>query len=198
MKKIKADSVLKRLGFKYTWVNDRCMIVISTHPKGSEGGLRVYLGSDTSIVDYDNSVYELDFQDSKQEVRKSLFEVGDTVYVLHDSGEFGVSVQGEVTFINVGVLEIKINNNIAKYHLNKVSFTPFSIHEGGFSQVRQKPKPKTGDWGWFWNNDNNTDVDGFRYGRLRWINNNNKDTQYRCFNGWDYNNFSLENPVKHD
>lgn len=286
MEKIKAGEVLKRLGFKYAWVNDGCMIIISTHPKGSEEGLRVYLGSDTSIIDYDNSTHEIDFSEGIEQDRlslitttrqcllneieelsnneyslgtiltiirgrhelvfestlgnikipkdspifvdangivhestvphplmatdeelgkhmskfigtqsKSIFQEGDTVHVLSYSnqGELGISTQGVVKQIKSNsFVAVEVINGIEEIHEEKnISFTPFSIHEAGFSQVRPKPQPKKGDWGWFWDSEDSIE-DGFRYATFESMN----GKFFKASNGCSYDNFSLKNPVQ--
>jgi hypothetical protein len=124
---------------------------------------------------------------------KSIFQEGDTVHVLSYSnqGELGVSTQGVVGAIKSNsFIAVEIVNGIEEIHEEKnISFTPFSIHEAGFSQVRPTKK---GSWGWFWDNDDDAD-DGYRYSMFECVD----GKRFMNTNGMCYDNFSLKNPVQH-
>lgn len=135
--------------------------------------------------------------DSKQEAQKSLFEVGDAVYVLSHSnnGTFGFSSKGEIVEENTESFRVRLDTGFHESHKkSNISFAPFSVYSAGFSQVRPKPEPKAGDWGWFWDNDDDVE-DGYRYAIFERID----VKRFMNSNGMCYDNFSLENPTqKHD
>lgn len=86
----------------------------------------------------------------------SIFKIDDTVHVLSYSniGEFGKSTEGIIkTIYKDGTVLVKVDEGVEEVHKeDNVSFTPFSIKEAGFSQVRPVQEPKIGDWGFFYDN----------------------------------------------
>ena len=196
--------LLKEQGFRYVFFHPNRRIAISAEePKlNSTGGFWVNVKSPViqmgyappELGDWKNSVHELDFRDSKQEIQKSLFEVGDVVYVLSHSnnGTFGVSSKGEVVEVNTESFRIRLDTGFYESHKkSNVSFMPFSIYQAGFSQVRPEPEPKKGDWGWFWDNEDSVE-DGFKYAMFE----RTERKRFMTAVGAYYHNFSLKNPTK--
>lgn len=126
----------------------------------------------------------------------SIFKIDDTVHVLSYSniGEFGKSTEGIIkTVYKDGTVLVKVEEGIEEVHKeDNVSFTPFSIKEAGFSQVRPVQDPKIGDWGFFYDNKNPY---WFTYSELGAIKKNtSNDTLYFAECGGCYLRFSIEPP----
>lgn len=94
----------------------------------------------------------------ENEAPKSIYQVGDTVYYW-EYGEGNIyCISHEENklypvFVNFGsiVLQFTIDGKINENHKKpSLSFTPYDLVNGGFSQERPKPEPKIGDWGYFW------------------------------------------------
>lgn len=103
----------------------------------------------------------------------SIFKTDDTVHVLSYSniGEFGKSTEGIIKAIyKDGTVLVKVDEGIEEVHKeDNVSFTPFSIKEAGFSQIRPVQEPKVGDWGFFYNK---VPCERFSYAKLESITDN--------------------------
>ena len=94
----------------------------------------------------------------ENEANKSIYQVGDTVYHF----AFGVGIISSIEDTRerkepmmVEFQKDKISFTIdGKYYPDdanpSLSFTPYDLVNGGFSQERPKPIPKVGDWGYFW------------------------------------------------
>lgn len=94
----------------------------------------------------------------ENEVPESIYQVGDTVYhfcfglgtITSIENEEGVTYPIYVKFDNSKerfTIEGKTYNTDKRPIL---SFTPYDLVNGGFSQERPKTEPKVGDWGYFW------------------------------------------------
>ena len=125
----------------------------------------------------------------------SIFKLDDTVHVLSYSnvGEFGKSTEGIIkTIYKDDTVLVKVDEGVEEVHKeDNVSFTPFSIKEAGFSQVRPVREPKIGDWGFF---HDDKKPDWFIYGKLGAIKDISADCRYKHGNGSHWRYFSIEPP----
>lgn len=125
-----------------------------------------------------------------------IFKIDDTVHVLSCSnlGEFGKSTEGIIkTIYKDGTILVKVDEGVEEVHDEyHVSFTPFSIREAGFSQVRPVREPMVGDWGFFYDAKNPY---WFTYSELGAIKKNtSNDTLYFAECGGCYLRFSHTPP----
>lgn len=126
----------------------------------------------------------------------SIFKIDDTVHVLSYSNveDFGKSTEGIIkTIYKDGTILVKVDEGVEEvYKEDNVSFTPFSIKEAGFSQVRPVQEPKEGDWGFFYDAKNPY---WFTYSELGAIKKNtSNDTLYFAECGGCYLRFSHTPP----
>lgn len=100
------------------------------------------------------SHYKQEGESKKQEVR--LYQVGDTVYHWrYGKGEVLVSERNVRVDFEKGINRCFTADG--RYDTEEpsptLSFTPYDLANGGFSQERPKPEPKIGDVGYFWDDD---------------------------------------------
>ena len=100
------------------------------------------------------SHYKPEGESKKQKV--CLYQVGDTVYHWrYGKGEVLVSERNVRVDFEKGINRCFTADG--RYDTEEpsptLSFTPYDLANGGFSQERPKPEPKIGDVGYFWNDD---------------------------------------------
>ena len=99
----------------------------------------------------------------ENETPKSIYQVGDTVYHFYfgigtvlsiesnSKIEFPVWVKFDTIYPSIS---FSVDGRYSQEHKSpSLSFTPYDLVNGGFSQERPKPEPKVGDWGYFWDTD---------------------------------------------
>lgn len=139
-----------------------------------EGYFRVNSDRDTtcsySLIDFQKSFihpshYKPEPEQKKQEA--CLYQVGDTVHhwKFGEGAIIKVGNSVRVDFKEGVNAWFSLTGFYEKDGIPTLSFTPYDLVNGGFSQERPKPEPKVGDWGYFWDKGN----DYARFSRIELI-----------------------------
>lgn len=145
-----------------------------------------------------NFIHPSHYKPEPEQKPESIYQVGDTVYhYAYGCGDiYSISPSKEEPY----PISVQFDEEMVGFRLDgklsvidkkpSLSFVPYDLVNGGFSQERPKPELKVGDWGYFWDEEDICVV-------LSKINDIkfSADFKYRAGTGGYYKHFSHETPT---
>lgn len=101
---------------------------------------------------FENFIHPSHYKPESEQKPESIYQVGDTVYHWRFGEGYVIAESLRDVLVSFGGIDSCFSRTgiYEKESKPSLSFTPYDLLNGGFSQERPKPAPKVGDWGWFY------------------------------------------------